>query len=200
MKLRELCIEDLLRYYKSYNDIEKPILDAFKNLDSNEITKFQIAQVKNYMKYMKIHRVFINELEFNKKNNKDKYEEILVSITLKKNISDLNKIIHENKLFNSKITDSLVAASKLKFLINHETIILDNNVRKVLNLKENVTYNDFCNRWNEEYNNYESRINLAITELLKLNLAHKEILQEKWFKMRVFDQYLWDIYNKNQKI
>ena len=83
-----------------------------------------------------------------------------------------------------------VAASKLLWLYNHETIIMDNNNMKILKANN---YKEYAFKWTELYN---SKL-LEIDKVIDTNFKKMDsIINEKWFKMRIFDMYLLSVYDE----
>jgi hypothetical protein len=90
---------------------------------------------------------------------------------------------------NNRIKNAKVAASKILWLFDRKTIIMDNQNKKALKVKETASYEAYCDAWIEEFLKIEPQIVAVITEhnLVKID----PVMNELWFKMRVFDQYLW---------
>lgn len=87
-----------------------------------------------------------------------------------------------------------VASSKLLWLFDQNTIIMDRNNMKVLKAK---SYAEYVNIWRKAFDLKQIEIDKILTAHFK-NLD--KATHEKWFKMRVFDQYLLSIYSEQQKI
>lgn len=178
--LKKITSIDIMRYYVCYKDIEEQILNDF----SNDIEK--IKALKNYMNYMKISRNF-------KSDSQEKILRILNSQS-QLDVLNLSNSFSKEKILSGKNKNALVAASKFKWLFNRETIIMDNYNREILMVIQG-DYKKYCEVWNENFLHHEKDIERATKELKEI--IKDSILEEKWFKMRVFDLFLWTI--KKQK-
>lgn len=182
MELRKIDALDIMRYYVTYMDIEKQILI---DVHSNSITKRETALKKYMNSHMKIGRNF-RKFDY-------KYETIynltLDSHTSNPNdIESLSKKFLERDILSGEIKNAKVAASKLLWLFNQNTIIIDNLNKTILNIKTN-NYSDYTSKWEMVF---KSKINEINSIIQKYNFANIDTtINKPWFKMRVFDQYLW---------
>lgn len=176
---------DIMRYYVSYHTYEKDLLEAIKNDPESEDCLRLFRSYKN--SYMRIGRNFKSGLD----------EKLLKTIlNLKDNNIDVKKLseaFNKSKWLSKDNTTAIVASSKFGWLINNETIIIDSLVSKLLKVKGN-NYEEYCNKWQSIYVIAEPKIKKVIAEYFN----HKEfkIMKDKWFRMRVFDQYLWTYSSK----
>lgn len=179
------CI-DIMRYYVNYSDYEKDLLESIKH-DSHNL----LAQFKSYKNgYMKVGRNF----------EPGKDEEILSTLKI---FSNANKSVEElSEEFKMKGLaknghSTIVASSKFLWLYNHETVIMDNYNLHALGLKS-TKYQDYKNEWIIWFERHEEGIGNLIQ---RYNFDKMDpVMNEKWFKMRVFDQYLWSLSNRNTVI
>ena len=185
--MRKIEPRDIMRYYVTYFDIEKNILEEIKSSDRNIRNK---AYYKYVNKLMKIGRNF-------KPQSAD-----MVLITIKnmlKNEGNLgveelsDRYVRNELVSRPEIKNVKVASSKLLWLFDKETIIMDNNNMDVLKSKN---YDDYVKKWNNLFYKKQNEIE----EVIENNFINLDpIVNEKWFKMRIFDQYLLSIYAE-QKI
>lgn len=185
--MRKIEPRDIMRYYVTYFDIEKNIIEKIlaSNDDSGNPAYY------NYVnKHMKIGRNF-------KPRSAD-----MVLLTIK------NMLLNEGNLGVEELSDRYaryeilskptiknvkVAASKLLWLFENETIIMDNNNMKVLKANN---YKEYVKKWRELY----SLKLIEINEIIEKNFKGlEEVINENWFKMRIFDQYLWSIFEEQKK-
>ena len=182
LDLKKISCLDAMRYYVCYKDIEEKILEDF----TNSKIEIKIQALKSYMFYMKISRNF-------KSDSQLKIIEILNS-QKKFDVNKLSNHFEAEGILSGQNKKALVAASKFIWLINKETIIMDNYNREIL-MTEEGNYNEYYEKWNENFNKRKIELERAIQELKKI--IQDKILDEDWFKMRVFDLFLWTI--KKQK-
>lgn len=171
---------DIMRYYVNYRDYEKDLLESVQQNSYNLQALFK--SYKN--SYMKVGRNFEPE--------KDK--EILETVRrfgyAKKSVEELSEEFKINGLAKNGHS-TIVASSKFLWLYNKETILMDNNNSTSLGLKS-TNYNDYTAEWLLWYERYEEgMINLIDRYFDNMD----PIMKEKWFRMRVFDQFLWS-FNK----
>jgi hypothetical protein len=179
--MKKITYLDIMRYYVAYYDIEKNIINAIQN-KKNSIPAFHF-----YMSsYMKIARNFKPQMAEKILNEVEK----IISTNPNISVTDLSKFLVDSHFVSRpEIKQVEVASSKILWLYNHETIIMDNNNKHILDNAKN--YNEYVILWEKLFNEKESEINSAI----KLLNIQDPILNEKWFQMRVFDLYLLSIYN-----
>ena len=180
-----ITILDLMRYYVAYYDIEKPILDAISSNNRENISE----GMRKYMGgYMKISRNF-------KGKNYLKIYDITKEFYDSKNtnIESLSALFHKMELLSGINKNAKVASSKLLWLFNRNVVIMDNFNKKVLNVKTD-NYSDYLNRWETEFQNKKKEIDQIILSHDLKSLDN--VFSENWFKMRVFDQYLWTLNEK----
>lgn len=187
VNIRKIEPRDIMRYYVAYYDIEKRIIDTIRYNKGDE--KFKACH-KYMHSYMGIGRNFksnsapmlLATIENMLRNEGNLGVEIL---------SDRFVI---NELASKPIIKNLqVAASKLLWLYDHETIIMDNNNMKML---KTFNYKDYTKKWDAFFNLILPDINEVINKKFK---KMDSILNEKWFKMRIFDMYLLSVYSENLK-
>jgi len=169
---------DIMRYYVTYCNIEKDIIAGIKSKNK----ELREESFKKYVNnHMKIGRNF-------KEANKS-WAMILGAtenyfMNGNFDIIELSNIYYTNGLLNNRIKNASVAASKLLWLFAPEIIIMDNINMKKLKAKD---YNDYTIKWTEEFDKNEHLIKEIIVKCFK-NID--SIMDNKWFRMRVFDQHL----------
>lgn len=181
--LRKIEPRDIMRYYVAYFDIEKSIIDAVNSSNKNE----RIKALDRYLnKYMKIGRNF-------KSKSAERLLNIIDNLNRDISVVELSETLgKEKELLSGKTKNVLVAASKLRWLFDHKTIIMDNNNRKLLGA---VVYKDYEKEWKMEFSKKIDEIN----EVIETSFSNVDcILKEDWFKMRVFDMYLLSVYGENE--
>jgi len=184
MDFRKIEAVDIMRYYVTYNDIEKQIL---LDVHSNSFETRDAALGKYMNNHMRIGRNFkatddSKDMIFNITNNFFKYGDNEIEV--------LSNLYFEKKLLNNKISNAKVAASKLLWLFDQEIIIMDNFNKSVLDVKTE-NYSDYISKWKSVFDIKVKEIDNVIKQY---NFDKIDpIINEQWFKMRVFDQYLWTI-------
>jgi hypothetical protein len=182
IEMRKIEAVDIMRYYVTFIDVEKKILDEIK---SPNLIVWENA-LKIYMnQHMKIGRNF-----------RTGTDHMVLRATLnhfregKQSVEKLSSIFFTNELLNNKIENAKVAASKLLWLFNQETIIMDNYNKDVLRVSSSI-YDDYVKVWMVAFETKLPEIEKVILEnnFQKIDM----VMNEKWFKMRVFDQYLWSL-------
>lgn len=167
---------DIMRYYVTYMDIEKQIL-----LDIED-RKPQIRE-RAYNRYVNQHMKI-------GRNFRSGVCHMVLGATLnylklgKGDVEELSKIYFSNGLLNKRIKNATVAASKLIWLYVQETIIMDGEAIKFLGAKN---YENFIIKWIEMFEIKEPEIIDVIENCFK-NID--PVMEEKWFRMRVFDQFI----------
>lgn len=180
---------DVLRYYVCYKDIEEPILNMIKS-------KNPIDRETGLKKYMN------NHMGIGRNFAAGKQAMILGATqnyyrTNGRSADELSDIYFRNELLNANIKNAKVAASKLLWLYNPSVVIMDNLNRRVLGVKGN-TYKEYEEAWLMKFSEVSPNIEKIINEN---NLSSiDKVVTEDWFKMRVFDQYLWTLGVKNLKL
>lgn len=179
--MRSILPLDIMRYYVSYNDIEKQILEDIKNKNS----KIRELAYRNYVfNYMKIGRNL----------KKDSVHMVLtIILNMLKNegnlgAKELSKRFVSNELVSKKETKSVIVAStKLLWLYDKKTIIMDSLNMKVLKTNN---YDRYIKEWDKVFN---EKI-IEIDDVIKNHFKNFDpVINEDWFKMRVFDLYLQNI-------
>lgn len=164
---------DISRYYSAWKDIEESIVVAF-----NKGGKAQIEAFKDYLTYMKVIRCF----------RKGSTHEVLT--TVEKNKSQTLQVINENlKGFfsRSNMSQAYVAISKILWLYDNNTIIMDNNNINALSCGND--YEQYKKAWLLRYHDYCKGLDSFIEDSNINN--YDPIICQEWFKKRVFDMYLW---------
>jgi hypothetical protein len=181
---------DILRYYVCFYDIENDICSKIENTEIDKLTR--INAFNKYLNHMKIQRNFCPNVAENLLSYMDSEGKNLT-------VDQLNSNLFKKGFLNSKNSNARVAASKLLWLHNKETIIMDNINKKSLAIKDKEwdKYENYCTLWNEKYQKYKLLINNCANEIYKL--LNDKILLEPWFQKRVFDQFLWTIYSNSNK-
>ncbi len=184
--MRKIEPRDIMRYYVTYFDIEKNIIEKIHNLGNNIVNEAYYDYVN---KHMKIGRNF-------KPRSAD-----MVLVTIENMLTNegnlgveelSDRYVRNGLVSKSTIKNVKVAASKLLWLFDKETIIMDNINMKVLKANN---YKEYVKKWSEVYNLKVKEINEVIDKNFK---ELDKVITEKWFKMRIFDQYLLSIYNEQK--
>lgn len=184
--MRKIEPRDIMRYYVTYFDIEKNIIEKIHDLDNNIVNNAYYVYVN---KHMKIGRNF-------KPRSAD-----MVLVTIENMLTNegnlgveelSNRYVRNDLVSKSTIKNVKVAASKLLWLFDKETIIMDNNNMKVLKANN---YKEYVKKWSELYNLKVKEINEVIDKNFK---ELDKVITQNWFKMRIFDQYLLSIYNEQK--
>lgn len=178
----QLAPIDVMRYFLNYHDYEQQLLHELQN---NPVGDHCLNLFKRYKNaYMRVGRNFGS-----KKDNE--ILELLVSLSNDfDNVEDLSKLLKEKNLLIDKIDHAIVASSKFLWLKNQETIIIDNVNSK--HLKSDVkNYKDYRLKWKEEFEKTEADIIHLIDNYF--DNAYFAVMKNRWFRMRVFDQYLWKL-------
>lgn len=183
-------IDDVLRYYVLWTDVESDFVKYREKLEF----------FRSYLNYMKIIRNF-------KQGSTDYIlnEVIIFSIEGHENsVQKFSNLLNEKGFLNRKISKALVASSKILWLFNQETIIMDNfNIATLRNLNYSIAegdYEEYCLAWKTEYEKCRPEIQNISSKLKNLTLDC-ELLQRDWFQKRIFDMFLWNShYQKNRII
>lgn len=164
---------DISRYYSAWKDIEERIVDDFNNGGVKKFSAF-----KYYLTYMKVIRCF-------RKGTTDEVLDIV-----EKNKSQSMQVINQKlkSLFSRKnVSQVYVAVSKILWLYDKDTIIMDNNNIKVLSSTND--YDQYKRLWLQRYSDYRKGLDSFIIES-DIN-SYDAIIRQEWFKKRVFDLHLW---------
>jgi hypothetical protein len=178
--LRAIEAIDVMRYYVTYRDVEAKIIEAIDSGDDKE----QEAAINFYMaKHMKIARNFGAG-----KGSVVLKKTIEYVNDGKRDVSALSVEFHKAEILSGENKNAIVAASKLLWLLDHKVIIMDGTAREVLEMPDNSSYDEFVDCWKKHY---------AIAEPVIADIIGKysfaaidSVMEQDWFKMRVFDQYL----------
>ncbi len=182
-KLRGIEPIDIMRYYVAYYDIEKNIIESV--VSKGNFQNKEKAYNSYVNKYMKIGRNFKSK------------SAAMVLATIENmlvnegnlGVEELsNRYVRYELVSKPEIKNVKVASSKLLWLYKNETIIMDTNNMKVLKAKD---YNEYVIKWKEQFKIKIDEINTVIQKnFFNLDI----ILDQMWFKMRIFDMYLLAIY------
>mgnify|MGYP001172645044 CR=1 FL=1 len=183
-ELRQISCKDLLRFYFWWFTKEEKICIDFNNESKKSAALYQ------YLKYMKIARNF-------KKNNPDNIFLAASRIFKDNKNEDKGKIINllseefnRLNLLSGNNKNAIVAASKILWLFDRETIIMDNLNKNILKRFGKIkNYEDYEKIWKNKYKENEKSINSIIKEYNMTKID--KVFNQKWFKMRVFDMFLW---------
>ncbi len=182
--MRRIEARDIMRYFVAYFDIEKPIVEAIRN---GKGEAKQNACHKYINSYMGIGRNF--------KSNASPMLLITIENMLKnegnQGVAELSdRYVRNDLVSRPEIKQVKVAASKLLWLYDHNTIIMDNNNMKILRV---TNYNDYVIKWKDQFQLKLSELNDVIQSSFN-NID--PIINQNWFKMRVFDMYLLSVYDE----
>ena len=180
VKWRPIACVDVARYHVNYRDIELPILKDF----GSEHQEKRLKALKDYMVYMSIARLF-------KSKSRKKILELLDDCKEEMNY-DVKELSARFKGLYSRdsITKSYVSASKLLWLVNRRIIIMDSFCCKALAVSVD-DYGVYRTLWIDKYNEMKNEVDSAIDEYQQI--CNNRVVSNRWFKKRVFDQYLWSI-------
>lgn len=186
-QLRPIEPRDIMRYYVAYYDIEKDIIELIN--PTKEATLRHKAFYRYVNNYMKIGRNFKSKkaAEILQILDEIQKNDFVSSVEELSNKIVLNKLVSRPQILNVK-----VAASKLIWLFNNKTIIMDNNNMKVLGA---INYQDFVSKWRTQYALKKEEIISVTKEFIK---NYDSIINEDWFQMRVFDMYLLSVFSEKQ--
>lgn len=177
--MKQIQYIDVMRYFVNHYDNEHELLQAIETDSADKLNLF--ITFKN--SYMSVGRNF--------KNGND--EEILADV-LAFNDFEGNYVrklsdYFEVKGFLSK-GNAISAASKFLWLRKRNTIIMDRNNMGVLKVWK-YDYELYCEKWSDKYKQNKIRIEEIVTKNSLKTID--PIFGEEWFRMRVFDQFLWSI-------
>ena len=183
--LRKVESRDIMRYYVAYYDIEKKLVNAIRNGKGEEKEKACHTYINSYMGIgrnfktnsspmllITIENMLLNEGNLGVEELSDRYVR--------------NELVSRPEIKNVK-----VAASKLLWLYEPETIIMDNNNMNVLKAYD---YSTYVQKWNELFESKLPEIDEVISSLFP---NFDNVMNERWFKMRVFDLFLLSIYKES---
>lgn len=184
--LRPIEPRDIMRYYVAYYDIEKSIIESLNSTEDVDRRKKAFYLYIN--KYMKIGRNFKAQKadEILQILDDFKTNDFIKSIELLSNEFVVKKLVSRPQIQNVK-----VAASKLLWIFQNNTIIMDNNNKRVLKAKD---YLDYVNIWKTQYELKKAEINSVLKRAF---LNFDTIINEEWFQMRVFDMYLLSVFSES---
>jgi hypothetical protein len=185
-EFRSIELPDLFRYYYFWNDFEKKYIEN-KNNGNVDIDLFY-----DYTKYMGITRNFKSGKIENVLNIADDY----IKNTNQPSVDKLSDILCSNNLTHAGVKRVVVAASKILWFFDKNTIIMDNNNKNVLNklpLRIN-NYQSYCDAWLNLFKIKQIEIKNKIVEYEIFRID--EIFESEWFQMRIFDTYLWKLFNE----
>ena len=179
IELRKIEPIDVMRYYVTYKDVESKIIST---IDSKKLIEREQAYHLYTAKHMKIARNFkkgTSAMVLGTTKNHYKLGSI--------DITSLSDAFYRGGLLSGNNKNAFVAASKLLCLFDHNVIIMDRVALGVLHVKSN-NYNDFVAVWKAYYKIFEPMI---VEVIEQYNFATIDpIMKKKWFRMRVFDQFL----------
>ena len=176
IQMRKIEPIDIMRYYVTYIDTEKQILNDIRA--KSEITRVD-AYNKYVHKHMKIGRNFRSGTVHMVLGATENYFRLA-----KFDVEELSKIYASSGLLSGQNKNAVVAASKLLWLFAKEIIIMDNVNMKNLGAKD---YESYVTKWLEKFETVEQEITDVINKYF-INID--PVFEEKWFRMRIFDQYL----------
>lgn len=184
----------VVKYYQQYKEIEKALIDG-NNL-FGALAHFRIAR---------------NFSGIAKQDKKEELRAVISSVTENKLLSSKEKYIELLNKFKIIYNKELVSAtSKILWFMDSKKdfIIYDTladtslrNHKKLADKNGSEKYFDFCDKWHELYNENEQQISQAIKRTKDFYVSSPNfndldinIMDETWFKMRVLDMYLWNVY------
>ncbi|MCW7483233.1 hypothetical protein [Leptospira kanakyensis] len=184
----KMDINDLLRYYVLWTDVESAFVKNRENLDF----------FRNYLNYMRIIRNF-------KSGSSSNILKEVTNFTFENDgnhVQQFSDILNKKELLNNKINKALVASSKILWLFNQEIIIMDNfNVSALKEFNYKISegnYDEYCTAWKTEYNK-QSPVIKRICSQLKNQQLDIELIQKEWFQKRIFDMFLWNATYQNNR-
>ncbi len=173
-----------MRYFVNYYDYEHKLIEAIHN----DLTAKEALFIAYKNSYMSVGR------NFKAGNDEAILAELLNFKDFEGNYVERFSNQLRDKGFLSK-NHALSASSKFLWLIKNDTIIMDSNNMNALKIWD-YDYQKYCEAWQRIYLEYRSQI-IALVKTHSLQNLNP-IFTEEWFRMRVFDQFLWTI-NLNNK-
>ena len=177
--MKQIQYLDLMRYFVNHYDNEYNLLQAIEGDSANKLDLF--ITFKN--SYMSVGRNFKNG------NNEEIFADVLAFNDFEGNYVRELSDNFKNKGFLSK-GNALSAASKFLWLRKRETIIIDTNNMNALKVWK-YDYELYCKKWRQRYSQCRNQI-IEITDKHFLENIDP-IFGKEWFRMRVFDQFLWSL-------
>ena len=190
------------------NQWQKDDSMLYSLLNSNEV-ECQKEGIERAVTFYGIARNFPKK--YDSSDRFDKVLNRLSNINVKVTLSNFIEIV--NDLADNFLEDykqrNISAASKLLWLRHRDPVIIYDK-RAIDGLKSRFQYKgeygdyvNFSRTWLQEYENKSQEITVATQKLLSVkqftynHLASSEeiknLTKENWFKMRVFDIYLWNL-------
>ncbi|MBT8567211.1 hypothetical protein [Polynucleobacter sp. Tro8-14-1] len=183
----------VIKYYQQYCESEKILLE--KN---------------NLFKAMTYFKIIRNFNGIGSKENKEEFLQIINSVVNNSKLSSEQKYIELfNKLKQRYNKQFISATSKILWLRDNKEqhIIFDDNaIKNVIKLRGKIKasgyekYFMFCKKWRELFKENEKQI-LKSTQRVKefyldtpnFSSSDIDVMDKLWFRMRVFDIYLWGL-------
>jgi len=181
----------VIKYYQQYKEVEKQLID--KNDLFGALAHFRIAR---------------NFSGIREQDNKDELVAIINSVTFNKSLSSRDKYKELLDKFRKRYKKELVSAtSKILWFVDSKQDFIIYDTLAIANLRKHKAladaegsskYFDFCDKW-REYSTKEQQIESAVNRVKKFyesipnfDNGDFEIMNKKWFRMRVLDMYLWN--------
>jgi hypothetical protein len=177
---------DVIRYLHYWNDGERPIVTDFRSRNP----KARLDAFKRYLSAMKIARNF-------REGSVPEIYRVARSYVVASGTANPNELstrFRAADLLSGGSNNAVVAASKILWLFDRRTVIMDSYNRKALKLFSGsvpVTYDEYRRQWKAAYERYLPQID-GVIERYQFSRILREV-RAGWFKQRVFDVFLWNI-------
>lgn len=182
----------VIKYYQQYKEVEE-----------------QLIKEKDLFGAMAHFRIARNFIGIREKKNKDELVEIINSVITNQSFSSQKKYSELLYRFKKRYKKELISAtskilwfvdSKEDFIIYDTLAIANLRKHRFLSIKDGEEkYFEFCDKWRDFYSTKEQQIESAVNRVKKFyesipnfDNGEFEIMNKKWFRMRVLDMYLWN--------
>lgn len=182
----------VIKYYQQYKEVEE-----------------QLIKEKDLFGAMAHFRIAKNFIGIREKKNKDELVEIINSVITNQSFSSQKKYSELLYRFKKRYKKELISAtskilwfvdSKEDFIIYDTLAIANLRKHRFLSIKDGEEkYFEFCDKWRDFYSTKEQQIESAVNRVKKFyesipnfDNGDFEIMNKKWFRMRVLDMYLWN--------
>ena len=175
----------------NFKDYEESVIKACRENSGNKVELF-LSYKNNYMRVGRNFEPNVNPadlIDLTERTFLDFKKECDI-VKAVESLSAKFKVLHSKSKHNT-----MVASSKFLWLFNHSIIIMDNLNQVYLNAKD---YRDYVTIFENYYKDKKSEIDTLIKKHNLLDIDFT--MGEDWFKMRVFDQYLWTLAASNAKM
>lgn len=182
----------VIKYYQQYKEVEEQLIK--ENDLFGAMSHFRIAR---------------NFIGIKEQKNKDELVEIINSVITNQSISSQEKYSELLDRFKKRYKKQLISAtSKILWFVDSKENFIIYDTLAVANLRKHrflsnkdgdEKYFEFCSMWRDFYNTKEEQIDSAVSRVKKFyesipnfDNGNFEVMNQKWFRMRVLDMYLWN--------